>query len=87
MAPESKDIRDLMSLYEAEKMILAEDEVVKADKYTKMQLIQKVMELSKFSEQFLKKMDENALRTIYKAFMGMGIARVQKDLSGTTEEA
>lgn len=71
-----------------EKILVEGDEALpqNADSLSKQVLIKKIMVMTKFSKQFLIKMDEEALRTIYKTFMAMGKARVVKDLRGEPAE-
>lgn len=55
-------------------------------KLNKLQLITKLQPMVKFSEKFLKKMDEGSLRTILTAVLTMGLPRIQKDLAGEFNE-
>jgi hypothetical protein len=86
MARDIDDIKGLRALYESKKGVLALDEAEaqltgNPDKLTKFQLIDKLLIMTKFSEKFLKKMDEESLRMIFKTFMTMGKAKILKDLS------
>jgi len=84
MSKDTQDIKGLRALYESKKKVMVEDATLtgNADKLTKFQLIDKLLLMTKFSEKFLKKMDEEGLRTIFKTFMSIGRQKVVKDLSG-----
>lgn len=55
-------------------------------KLSKVQLIAKLGPMVKFSEKFLKKMDEGTLRSVLTGFLTMGLPRIQKDLAGETTD-
>lgn len=61
-------------------------EAIDPSKLSKIQLIAKLQPMVKFSEKFLKKMDEGTLRTILTAMLTMGLPRIQKDLAGETTD-